>query len=112
MVRIERGAAFTQSVSEARQNNSAGSGTVSSAAMVSVAAASAIGDQARLLASPLASNGDGTGNACCLRVSPITGKGWSPSMVWPQPLATFGLGAIASVPEFPCPDKQPKAMLT
>jgi hypothetical protein len=39
---IERGTAFTQSVSEARQNNSAGSGTVSSAAMVSVAAARAL----------------------------------------------------------------------
>jgi hypothetical protein len=39
-------------------------------------------------------------------------QGLSPSMVWPQPLATFGLGTIASVPEFPCPGKQPKAMLT
>ena len=62
MVRI---LSVVQPSSEARQNNSTRSGPVSSAAMVSVAGVSAIGDQAPSFGLALASNGDGTGNACC-----------------------------------------------
>ena len=66
--------------------------------MVSVAGALAIEDQAPSFGLAPPATGMAREMPVVPRVSSTTDKGWPPSMVWPQPLATFGVGGNSVCP--------------